>query len=422
MGSNRKKYKKSRAMSQKTAATASAETQSQSALVQPLLPEPAISPGVQSEDLDHLNLAVIPVQQEGIWSDGSGAGFLYEDFGGMVWKVEPGGLFHIRDAARATGKNGYHWHNSPPPKDFDFNRAGQQDHFKKSRFITSVQGLPPVSVPGGPISIIMPENAVFLDGSGSYHPQGEFLKYEWSLKTAADANAVTIDSPTSPKTVATFASPGIYIFNLKVSDRLGMSSTQTLTITVLDSIAPSVVRAGDTNPLKLVLPANAAMLDGSSLVKPGAGTSFIWEQLSGPTTPVIVFADKPIAQVAGLVAGRYEFQLAVFDKNKVPVHLRSAVIEVDDSITVPKAEAPKEAPASSEPAPLRDKLSAQPAMYSMPMIPNDTSDLAPYPQVKPVLKRPPGFKPRINQDHTVPILAGIALVSCLAYLYYRRRR
>jgi subtilisin family serine protease len=125
----------------------------------------------------------------------------------------------------------------------------------------------PVAVAGGPYSVLL-GNALTLDGSGSYDPEGAMLVYSWDF---GDGTTGSGARPTHR-----YASPGTYNVTLVVSDGRYVSSRATTTAQVITVIA-------DAGPDQTVFEFSNVQLDGSgSLVVAGATPTYAWTQLSGP--------------------------------------------------------------------------------------------------------------------------------------------
>jgi beta-glucanase (GH16 family) len=74
--------------------------------------------------------------------------------------------------------------------------------------------------------------------------------------------------------------------------------------------------AGDDQVL--ILPTSSTTLDGSQSTDDGTIVSYLWEQLSGPSTATLTGADAAVATVSGLVQGVYEFKLTITDNDGLP--------------------------------------------------------------------------------------------------------
>jgi lysophospholipase L1-like esterase len=93
----------------------------------------------------------------------------------------------------------------------------------------------PVAVPGNNQIITLPVSQVTLNGSGSYDPDGTVQTYLWEKLSGP---AATINNAGSASATATGLTPGVYIFQLTVTDNLGASSIGNVQVTVNDVYIP----------------------------------------------------------------------------------------------------------------------------------------------------------------------------------------
>jgi PKD repeat protein len=170
---------------------------------------------------------------------------------------------------------------------------------------------PPVANAGNDQLItISPNSPVLLDGSASSDPDGVITSFRW--RTISGPNTPTIVSPNLVQTIVTNLSPGIYEFELTVTDNDGASSNDTVRITA--ERAPNqlpVANAG--NDITITLPLNTVVLNGSGTDPDGTVTAFSWRFIGGPSAPLIGSPNNAQTQVGNLQAGTYEFELVVKD-------------------------------------------------------------------------------------------------------------
>jgi PKD repeat protein len=109
---------------------------------------------------------------------------------------------------------------------------GQTD--SDNMFVTVTDGDLPVA-DAGPDQFEMPGAMIFFDGSGSYDPGhlGEpiidgIVNWTWDF---IDGSPVQLFGPTP---MHQFMNPGVYIVTLTVYDQIGMSDTDTLTVTIYE--------------------------------------------------------------------------------------------------------------------------------------------------------------------------------------------
>ncbi len=169
----------------------------------------------------------------------------------------------------------------------------------------------PTANAGSNITITLPTNSTTLNGSASSDPDGTIASYLWT-KTSGPST-FTIVNNTLATTALTNLVQGTYIFNLLVTDNLGATNSDTVTVTVnaAGNVAPVANAGSDTT---ITLPVDFATLDGSgSTDSDGSIASYLWTKTSGPSTYTITNSALATTTVTGLVEGTYIFQLLVTD-------------------------------------------------------------------------------------------------------------
>jgi hypothetical protein len=97
--------------------------------------------------------------------------------------------------------------------------------------VNNAVSAPPVAEAGNPQSVTLPVNSVSLDGSTSKAATGNSIaEFNWS-KFSGPASG-TIVSPNTAATTVNNLEAGTYIFRLRVTDNLGVTATDDVTITV----------------------------------------------------------------------------------------------------------------------------------------------------------------------------------------------
>ncbi len=126
--------------------------------------------------------------------------------------------------------------------------------------VTVRENKPPVAN-AGPDQIIECDRGgiVTLDGSASYDPDKDEIAYDWKQ---VSGTPVTL-TVSGAKAIFRAAPPGVYEFQLTVSDDKGASSTDNVVVTIRDTIGPKVTLS--FNPSTL-WPPNHKMVDISALV------------------------------------------------------------------------------------------------------------------------------------------------------------
>lgn len=171
---------------------------------------------------------------------------------------------------------------------------------------------PPIADAGHDLIIALPKDSVILDGSKSKDPDGTITRYNW-INISGPSSFVII-TPSSEKTKVKNLLPGIYSFELAVTDNKGLSSKDTVRVTVevVPVNHPPVANAG--NDTTLVLPVNSIILNGSdSWDVDNNIIGYAWSKLSGPSTLSMSDPVSIQVQAGDLVQGIYLFVLTVTD-------------------------------------------------------------------------------------------------------------
>ena len=123
---------------------------------------------------------------------------------------------------------------------------------------------------------------VTLNGSNSDDPDGNINSFQW--EQVSGKNQVVLTTPYDKET--TFTAPAvdaegdIMTFGLTVKDNDGLSSSDTVTVTVYLPAAP----VADAGPDQSVIEGRTVTLDGSNSYDPdGTNITAQWEQLTGST-------------------------------------------------------------------------------------------------------------------------------------------
>ena len=219
--------------------------------------------------------------------------------------------------------------------------------------------VPPVAEAGDGQIITLPTDVALLDGSASTAPAGNITKYEWS-KLSGPSGGI-ISNSGSVKTSVTGLKEGVYEFQLKVTDNLGSSAVDIVTITVKAAPPPPVANAG--NNISIQLPEDVITLDGSTSSSPGGTiTSYVWSKISGPSEGVINDPANATTAVTNLGEGIYVFELKVTDNNgnssiaTVTVTVKAAPLPpvanagADQTITLPVNDVMLDAGGSTAPS------------------------------------------------------------------------
>jgi PKD domain len=186
---------------------------------------------------------------------------------------------------------------------------------------------PPI-VSAGPDQVItLPIDSILLDGSASRDPDGAIS--EWLWKKISGPASYNIVNAAAQKTVVKNLDTGIYQFELVIKDDLGLSTRDTMQVTVgklIPSNRSPIADAG--NDTTIILPFNTVMLDGSRSTDPDNNiVSYLWTKISGPSSFSIVNANASQTQVINFVQGVYQFELKVTDNDGL-ISKDTVIIEV----------------------------------------------------------------------------------------------
>jgi hypothetical protein len=94
------------------------------------------------------------------------------------------------------------------------------------------QNQPPVARGGPDQTITLPINSVLMNGNGSSDSDGIIASYMW--RQIAGPNQSSLDAPTKYFTFANQLIAGVYRFELKVTDNKGLSSNDTVVVSVVN--------------------------------------------------------------------------------------------------------------------------------------------------------------------------------------------
>ena len=96
---------------------------------------------------------------------------------------------------------------------------------------TTIFNSAPVAIAGGP-SVAAPSTTVYLDAAASYDPNGDLLTYTWSFDSLPSGSFAWFSSSTSAYPTFYADVLGTYVVRLTVRDPAGLTSSDTLTISV----------------------------------------------------------------------------------------------------------------------------------------------------------------------------------------------
>ncbi|MEO0442765.1 MAG: PKD domain-containing protein [Pseudomonadota bacterium] len=187
---------------------------------------------------------------------------------------------------------------------------GKQDS-DPDTLIISTSNSAPLADAGNDVSVSL-GGSVDLDGSASYDPDGDDLRYQWTLSSAPTGSTATLinDSSATPSLqgVDVF---GDYVVQLIVND--GNLDSRPDTVLASSNNLRPVANAGEDAVYNV---GQELSLDGSGSFDPeGNALSYRWSLLSVPEGSGAVLSDstKPAPRFTPDIAGHYVAQLIVND-------------------------------------------------------------------------------------------------------------
>jgi ribosomal protein L14 len=175
--------------------------------------------------------------------------------------------------------------------------------------VNAAANQPPTANAGSDITLTLPTNSTTLLGSGT-DPDGTIASYAWAR--VSGPTTFTLGTPAAATTTLTNLVAGVYVFKLTVTDNVGATASDNVTVTVNAATnQPPAANAG--NNITLTLPTNSTTLVGSGTDADGTIVSYAWTRVSGPTTFTLGTANAATTTLSNLVAGVYTFRLTVTD-------------------------------------------------------------------------------------------------------------
>jgi predicted esterase len=168
----------------------------------------------------------------------------------------------------------------------------------------------PVVSAGGDKSLVLPTNAVTIQGTAS-DPDGTISSYQW---TKTSGGTASMSGTTSSKLYASSLQSGTYYFKLTVKDNDGAIKSDDVKVVVSSSSTTTnklpTVTAG--NDQTVTLPRSGFTIVGSAYDSDGTIASYKWTKTYGGTISMTNTGTRKL-WVSNLRAGTYIFRLTVTD-------------------------------------------------------------------------------------------------------------
>lgn len=194
---------------------------------------------------------------------------------------------------------------------------------------------PPIAVAGVDQTITLPSDSILLNGNLSKDPDGTIVTYKWTK--ISGPSSFTIINFQSVQTTVKNLIHGVYQFELAVTDDKGLSSKDTIQITVNPIIStnniPPVALAGNDTIIYINqsqcngVPISITLRGNFSFDPDGIIVSYLWTGKGTISNP-----NSSITQVSNLSAGTNIFILIVSDNNGA-ISRDSVLVEVVVSTT-----------------------------------------------------------------------------------------
>lgn len=172
----------------------------------------------------------------------------------------------------------------------------------------------PVAKAGTDLSITPAETPAKLNGSLSFDADGKIVSYKWRFLDGPTQYILKSDDASVAE--VSNLTPGVYKFQLQVTDDSSATAVDTVLVVVKDTVvvknlAPVALAGSDVSVTSAV---SSVQLDASgSTDADGNISSYRWEYVSGPAGVAIAEPSRSITTVTGLVSGIYIFKLTVTD-------------------------------------------------------------------------------------------------------------
>ena len=176
----------------------------------------------------------------------------------------------------------------------------------------------PIADAGADQIIELPNDKLVLDGSASQDPDGSIESFHW--RKIAGPASFNIAAPTTAKTKIENLNEGVYQFELKITDNKGLSSKDTVEITVKPDASPNHAPFARTRGnVSLVVPSTSFLLNHTAILEGDLSSDpdndiveYFWRQISGPAFSM----DNPNAvniKLTNLSEGIAVYELKVTD-------------------------------------------------------------------------------------------------------------
>ncbi|MDO9372914.1 MAG: tandem-95 repeat protein, partial [Ferruginibacter sp.] len=168
---------------------------------------------------------------------------------------------------------------------------------------------PPVAFAGPDQVVNLPVTTTNLEGSGT-DSDGNVVSYSWTKLSGPSSGFLA--SPGTAVSGVVIAIPGVYKYQLTVTDNEGAMGRDTIVVTLnAAQNIPPVANAGADQAI--TLPSNNTTLTGIGTDSDGFIVSYEWAKISGPTGGLPSPTNTNATVITGLTTGTYQYLFSVKD-------------------------------------------------------------------------------------------------------------
>jgi len=174
--------------------------------------------------------------------------------------------------------------------------------------LSGTTNVPPTVSAGADKTVQLPTSTTVITGTAT-DSDGSIATYAWSKISGP---STTLTNQTTASLTASALVAGTYVFELKVTDNLGASASDQMTLVVKPAVTNQAPTANAGADLIITLPQTSVVITGSGTDTDGSIATYAWSQQSGAATTI---SDPTKAQITigGLAEGVYVFRLTVTD-------------------------------------------------------------------------------------------------------------
>jgi hypothetical protein len=195
----------------------------------------------------------------------------------------------------------------------------------------------PVANAGADRAITLPINSSSLSGSGT-DADGTIASYQWQQVSGPSTS--TLSATNAANITVSNLQAGTYTYRLTVTDNDGATDTDDVIVTVTAAAVNQAPIANAGTDRVITLPTNSASLAGNGSTDPdGTISTYLWQQVSGPSASTLSATNTANITVNNLQAGAYVYRITVTDND--------GATDTDDVTVTVNAAPPNQAPVAN---------------------------------------------------------------------------